>query len=227
MARTGPQIAWRTVFIIEYLGPLLIHPLLYLLQPYIYSNAPPTPSQLQTLSCILITLHFLKREFETVFVHRFSLATMPARNIFKNSAHYWLLGGLNIAVWIYRPTAPPAQDPPNPALLYAGLALYVVGELGNLNAHLTLRGLRSSGGTERGIPQGVGFNLVTCPNYLFETIAWIGILLITRFSLSVVIFTVIAVAQMAVWAKKKERRYRSEFGDKYKRKRYSMLPGII
>ncbi|TKA62849.1 hypothetical protein B0A49_11569, partial [Cryomyces minteri] len=99
----GPQIAWRTVFIVEYLGPLLIHPLLYLLRPYLYNNAPASPSSLQTLSLILISLHFVKRELETLFVHRFSLATMPARNIVKNSAHYWIFAGANLAYWIYAP----------------------------------------------------------------------------------------------------------------------------
>lgn len=31
----------------------------------------------------LIVLHYVKREYETVFVHKFSHATMPFRNIFK------------------------------------------------------------------------------------------------------------------------------------------------
>lgn len=228
---SGPQIAWRTVFIVEYLGPLLIHPLFYLLRPYIYTNTNtnvlssfPPPSQLQTLSLIMITLHFAKRELETLFVHRFSLATMPARNILKNSAHYWIFAGVNIAYWIYRPDALTA-DPSTPFVTYAALLLYIVGELGNLSTHLTLRGLRSTGGTERGIPLGFGFGLVTCPNYMFETMAWVGIWMVT-WSWSTLVFIVLAVGQMAAWAKKKESKYRKEFGSQYQKKRYSMLPGI-
>lgn len=217
----GPQIAWQTVFVIEYLGPLLIHPLIYYLRPYLFRIAG-APSQAQTLSCLLITLHFLKRELETLFIHRFSNATMPARNIFKNSAHYWVLAGANIAFWVYKPGSPTATLN-NPLVIYTGLALFAIGELGNLNAHLILRGLRSSGGKERGIPKGLGFDLVTCPNYTFETLAWIGIWLVT-FSLSTGVFAVIAVGQMYVWALKKESRYRKEFGDKYKRKRCAMFP---
>ncbi|KAK3070709.1 3-oxo-5a-steroid 4- dehydrogenase [Teratosphaeriaceae sp. CCFEE 6253] len=220
----GPQIAWRTVFIIEYLGPLLIHPLFYFLRPYIYSNATAAPSTLQTLSCLTITLHFVKRELETVFVHRFSNATMPASNIFKNSFHYWVLSGLLIAYFTYSPASMTASNG-NTLMTYAGLALFAIGELANLNTHLVLRGLRSAGGTERGIPRGLGFDWVTCPNYLFETIAWAGILLINR-SWSTAVFIAVAAAQMAVWAKKKEGRYRKELGGKYKKKRFAMIPGV-
>ncbi|KAH9826944.1 steroid alpha reductase family protein [Teratosphaeria destructans] len=221
----GPQIAWRTVFVIEYLGPLLIHPLFYYLRPYIYGPAADaSPSTLQTLSCLTITLHFLKREIETLFVHRFSNATMPARNIFKNSAHYWLFSGLLIAYFTYSPTSITAGEA-KPLLTYTGLALFTVGELANLNTHLVLRGLRSPGGTERGVPRGLGFNWVTCPNYLFETIAWVGILLI-NLSWTTAVFAAIAVGQMALWARKKESRYRKELGGQYKKKKFSMIPGI-
>lgn len=149
---------------------------------------------------------------------------MPAMNIVKNSVHYWVLAGLNIAYWVYRPHSRIAAHS-NPLLLYPGLLLFLVGELGNFQAHMTLRGLRSSGGKERGIPHGLGFGMVTCPNYMFETIAWVGIAMVTQ-SLSTVLFVVVAVGQMGAWAKKKERNYRREFGDRYKRKPYVMLPGI-
>ena len=223
----GPQIAWRTVFIIEYLGPLLIHPLIYYLRPYIYTlpALDAGPSTLQTLSLAMIVLHFLKRELETLFVHRFSLATMPFLNVFKNSAHYWLFSGVLIAYFTYSPTSPTANPNPNPLLTYSAVALYVFGELANLSTHLSLRSLRRPGSTERGVPRGLGFGTVTCPNYTFESIAWIAILMVNR-HWSTALFIAIAVGQMAVWAKKKERRYRKELGGKYKAKKFAMVPGI-
>ncbi len=157
-------------------------------------------------------------------MHRFSLATMPAANIFRNSAHYWVLSGINLAYWTYSPTAPTA-GPVIPWLTYTGLAIFVLAELGNLSTHLTLRGLRSAGGKERGIPRGLGFGLVTCPNYMFEALAWIGVWMVNR-SLSTAVFLAVSGAIMAQWAKQKEKRYRAEFGDKYKRKRYVMVPGL-
>lgn len=221
----GPQISWRTVFVIEYAGPILIHPLVFTLRPYIYSNAPAQASQLQSLSLLLIIGHFVKRELETLLVHRFSASTMPFRNVFKNSFHYWILAGANVAAWIYSPNAPTASDA-NQLLMFAGLALYAIGEIGNLRSHLTLMNLRSPGGTERAIPQGMFFDMVTCPNYMFEAVAWLGMIVVSNFSWSLILFTVVALGQMGLWAKKKESRYRKEFGSKYVNKRFAMLPGI-
>ncbi|KAH8687407.1 steroid alpha reductase-like protein [Tricladium varicosporioides] len=221
----GPQMSWTTVFIIEYLGPILIHLSFLVLPPYIYSNSTPL-SKSQYLSMAMVVLHFIKREYETLFIHRFSLATMPVFNIFKNSAHYWVLSGFNLAYWIYAPTSYTARSSPTIDMInLVGVFLYVFGELSNLNTHVTLSKLRSPGGTERGIPKGYGFNWVTCPNYLFETIAWVGIALVCK-SFSVLIFIGAAYWQMNQWAIKKERALRAEFGDKYQRKRSVIIPGL-
>ena len=52
-------------------------------------------------------------------------------------------------------------------------------ELSNLKTHLTLRNLRPAGTKTRAIPYGYGFNLVSCPNYLFEIIAWTVVCVMT------------------------------------------------
>ncbi|KAI9891569.1 MAG: 3-oxo-5a-steroid 4- dehydrogenase [Vezdaea aestivalis] len=215
----GPQLDWQFVFLIEYLGPIVIHPIIYFLRPWIYGTSDP-PSQVQTIALWLVVGHFVKRELETLFVHRFSLATMPASNAYlKNWPHYWFLAGLNLAYWVYSPSAPAAK-PLSPLVTYPAVAVFLISELQNLSAHLTLRGLRSAGGTERGIPQGWSFDLVTCPNYMWETFAWLGFVALTR-SWSAGLFAIVAVGQMAIWAKGKEGKYRREFGQTYKRKRYA------
>ncbi|KAI9737268.1 MAG: 3-oxo-5a-steroid 4- dehydrogenase [Claussenomyces sp. TS43310] len=226
----GRQISWKGVYVIEYLGPIVIHLVVPLLRPYIYQSSSTSDkmSTVQYLSQAMIVLHFLKREFETLFVHRFSNETMPFFNVFKNSGHYWFLSGINIAYWIYSPkalTAKSTTDPTTSLFVYLGLGLYNFGEVANLNAHYILSRLRSPGGTERGIPKGFGFSWVTCPNYLFETIAWMGICLVTR-SYMTLLFTVVGTAQMVQWANQKEKRYRTDFGDRYKAKKYPILPGL-
>lgn len=113
MKNPGPQISWRTVFIVEYAGPLLIHILALLVRPYLYphSSNGSQLSSTQSLAMILVVSHYLKRELEIAFVHKFSATTMPFFNLFKNSFHYWVIGGLNLAYWIYSPTATIAHPP--------------------------------------------------------------------------------------------------------------------
>lgn len=222
----GPQLSWTSVFLIEYFGPIWIHLAVpFVLRPYIYGDrqSPPLSSS-QKLACAMIVLHFIKRELETIFVHKFSLSTMPLTNIFKNSAHYWLGSGAFLAYSIYHPSSYTQIE--SPSISYVnllGLVLYIFGEVSNAHTHLTLSRLRSRGGTERGIPRGYGFEWVTCPNYFFEIIAWFGVNLVAKSTMAVA-FTAIAWAQMHIWARKKEEAYRSEFPETYKKKRNVMFP---
>ena len=72
----------------EYLGPIVIVPLLYSL------GKKKDYSLRQSLAAIMAVSHFLKRELETIFVHVFSRKSMPLKRLFINSAHYWILFAL-------------------------------------------------------------------------------------------------------------------------------------
>ncbi|KAF9923056.1 3-oxo-5a-steroid 4- dehydrogenase [Linnemannia zychae] len=221
----GPQISWRTVFLIEYGGPLLIHPLVYCF-PKLFYGQSFEHSWMQTVTYWMVMLHFLKREYETVFVHRFSHGTMPFRNVFKNSAHYHLLSGLNLAYWVYGPWSAEGTvlAERSDILVYGCIALYIFGELSNYHTHVTLRNLRPPGTKIRKIPRGYGFQWVSCPNYFFETLSWLAVCILTR-SWSAYLFFAVAVGQMYIWAIKKHKAYRKEFSD-YPRGRKAMFPLI-
>merc|ERR1712150_155909 len=86
----GPQVGWTTVFLTEYAGPLAAYLLFYVRPAIIYgAEAASLPrADVVNIACICHTGHYAKRLLETLFVHRFSNATMPIMNIFKNSIYY-------------------------------------------------------------------------------------------------------------------------------------------
>ncbi|KAL4145911.1 hypothetical protein PRNP1_011784 [Phytophthora ramorum] len=222
----GPQIGYRTVFVAEYLGPLLFV-LGYAARPaFIYgpgANAQPLSST-ALLGVACWTLHFLKRELETFFVHRFSRPTMPLRNLFKNCLYYWSFG----AVVGYPLCHPEYAGPTSTLQVQAGLALMGLAELLNLSVHVQLRNLRpAEGSKERPVPMGPLFALVSCPNYTFEVLGWVGFSLFTQVGASYV-FTLVGFLQMADWAVKKHRGYIKTYGDKYKKlRRKAIVPFIL
>lgn len=182
-------------------------------------------TRVQWLLFALFHLHFLKREYETLFVHKFSANTMPVRNIFRNSFFYWFFAGLVCSLDLYAPNSFAARDELG-LLDYAGLALWTYGEVCNWIVHQHLASLRKPGGTERGIPNCIGSNLVTSPNYMFEVLAWVGVILVSR-SWTVALFISLGTIYMRQWSRGKEKALRAEFGDRYKKKKYTMLPGLI
>ena len=167
----GPQIGWDTVFYIEYAGPILMTALLLILREPIYGSNPELTLN-QRLGVFMVLLHYGKRELETAFVHRFSSETMPLINVFKNSFHYYVLFGFATMYYYLSPNyTPPVWG--SPAVFYTFTGLFIVFEFLNLMTHIVLRNLRQPGTTERRIPHGWGFDLVSSANYFWEMCAWI------------------------------------------------------
>lgn len=89
----GPQIGWRTVFLAEYSGPLVIYLTMWVLRQPELRNPLLSPIEshigLRCLACLCWCGHYTKRILETLFVHRFSHATMPLFNVFRNCGYYF------------------------------------------------------------------------------------------------------------------------------------------
>lgn len=219
----GPQVGWDTVFYVEYAGPIIMTAALLLFRKAIYGKDTPLTLN-QKLGVFMVILHYVKRELETAFVHRFSSETMPIKNIFKNSFHYYgLFGFLTMYFFLSPKYTPPAWA--NDKFFYAATALFCLFEFLNLKTHLILRNLRKPGTTTRGIPHGYGFGLVSSANYLWETCAWLTFAVQAQV-LGGYVFLVASVYQMAEWALKKHRRYKKEFPN-YPKGRTAMIPFIF
>lgn len=147
----------------------------------------------------------MKRELETLFIHRFSHATMPWKNLIKNCMYYWG-AAFAVAYFVNHPLyTPPAKD-----LVSSGLCLFFFMQLGNFICHWTLRNLRPPGTKIRRIPHGGLFEYVSCPNYTYEITAWLGFNLMTK-TVAGIVFMCMGAAQMIIWAKIKHRNYKKEF----------------
>lgn len=224
----GPQVGWATVFLTEYAGPLVIYLIFYLRPSIIYGDKPAKYHDVVNYACAAWTFHYGKRLLETIFVHRFSHATMPLRNIFKNSIYYWGFAAY-VAYYINHPlyTRPSYGN----LQIYLGLAGFIFNELGNFSIHLALRNLRPAGSKVRLIPYPTSnpftilFNFVSCPNYTYEIGSWISFSIMTQ-SLPALFFTIAGAYQMIIWALGKHKNYRKEF-DKYPKGRKSIIPFVI
>lgn len=226
----GPQISWTTVFLTEYAGPLAIHFIVYNYFPW---DVPFKKSKMQIFAYWMFILHFVKRELETLFVHRFSHGTMPASYIIRNSAHYWLLAGLMSAVSIYGPwnSLLRMQDSGSwrdqDWFLWTCAGVWATFEMMNLSTHLTLRSLRPAGSKARGIPYSWIFDglKVSCANYTTEILGWIVVCIMTG-DLWCMFFVVVGSATMAKWALAKHARYRKEFPG-YPKSRKAIIPFVL
>ncbi|EFO25345.2 hypothetical protein LOAG_03140 [Loa loa] len=223
----GPQIGWKTVFLLEYFGPLVIYPIFYLRPAEIYgldaSRYPVSYGVKFALVCW--TLHYAKRLLETQFVHRFSNATMPLRNIFKNCGYYWAFAAF-VSYFINHPL----YTPPYFGFVQfaTGLIGFIICEFGNFSVHLLLKNLRPLGTKVRKIPMPdanpmtLMFNVVSCPNYTYEVGSWLCFSCMTQ-SLPALIFAFAGFFQMAMWAKGKHHNYVREFPN-YPKHRRAIIP---
>eukprot|EP00088_Acartia_fossae_P047431 TRINITY_DN5141_c0_g1_i1.p1 TRINITY_DN5141_c0_g1~~TRINITY_DN5141_c0_g1_i1.p1 ORF type:complete len:302 (-),score=51.11 TRINITY_DN5141_c0_g1_i1:7-912(-) len=222
----GMQIGWITVFLCEYAGPLFVY-LWFYRRPWLaYGEVPAESSeQVVHIAAACWSFHYAKRILETLFVHRFSNATMPIKNLFKNCSYYW-----GFAAYIGYHINHPLYTAPSLNQMYGGLAGFILCELGNFSIHVLLRNLRPAGSKVRKIPYP-GFNpltwmfgLVSCPNYTYEFGAWTSFALMTQ-CLPVGFFTLAGLYQMSVWAIGKHRNYKKEFKDYPKRK--AIIPFLL
>ena len=204
----------------EYLGPILFV-LFYALRPsFIYggnendqifdTSAIWNMDQVARWGVYAWVAHFLKREYETAFIHKFSRATMPLRNLFKNCTYYWSFGAA-----IGYPLCTSSFVAPSEMQVYIGLAIFILSELGNLTIHIMLANMRpAEGSKKRDIPKGFGFDLVACPNYTFEVMSWVGFSIFTGLWFGWA-FTALGFYQMQEWAQGKHATYKKTYDKEY------------
>ena len=183
-------------------GMLIIYSPALLTSVAMASSAPATGRA--SLIAGLLVIHFAKRVFEVLFVHKYSGSMGPAA--YGISTFYSLLVLLICGQTQHVPLSVYEAGASHIALLL-GLSMFVVGQAGNGWHHLQLARMRgdtsdalpavpatpSTDGATRGeaspvaapptphsprayaVPRGGLFELVAAPHYLFEIVAWFGV----------------------------------------------------
>jgi very-long-chain enoyl-CoA reductase len=215
----GPQVDYKTVFVVEYAGPIALM-LLYALRPTQIYSIQAALTDTQKLWIGLFVAHFVKRELETFFVHKFSQPTMPLFNIFKNSTYYW-----SFAAFIGYFLCHPQYTAPAHGLGTLAVGGWAASELMNFLVHFQLSRMRKDPNDKsRKAPRGGFFNLCSCPNYFFEVLGWVFFSLGTNIAMSWA-FTFAGLVQMTEWALKKHRAYVKAEPDLKRRK--AIIPFLI
>ncbi|XP_022746562.1 very-long-chain enoyl-CoA reductase-like isoform X2 [Durio zibethinus] len=122
-----------------------------------------------------VTIHFFKRDFEVVFVHKYS-GEMAVDSMIIILFSYFTVSSSLIYIQVL------TQGLPQPSLdlKYPGILLFLIAITGNFYHHYLLSKLRAKGGKDYKIPKGGLFGLVICPHYLFEILGFLGISLISQ-----------------------------------------------
>ena len=214
----GYQINFRTVYITEYTGPIIINALLFLRIGHF--NNP----FIITLIFLMTTFHYAKRVWESIFVHSFTRDTMTILALIPNCSYYWLLFGVLCCSSLYSSSYDAdVHLIGNLRLVFVPLFFYF--EYKNHQCHLVQKRLKDENKGERGIPFGHGFDLVSCANYYWEFLAWLSFAIFTGHWTSF-LFCIFGLVIMAQLALVKHKYYLKSFPN-YPKNRKAIIPYIL
>ncbi|CAO3597655.1 unnamed protein product [Absidia cylindrospora] len=163
-------------------------------------------------------VHFLKRIYEVLCVHRYSGQAFLKDNIVIACSY----AGFSLTQLHYTSLVPPSETHHNEIML--GIILFFIGEGLNHYHHLILANLRKDGAKEYKIPCGGLFDYIWCPHYLGEIIAFVAMTLLSQHML-VLIFQLSSVGYLAVRAYNTRLWYQQKFSEVTKKA--CLVPGLF
>ena len=125
----------------------------------------------------LVSLHFLERVLESLFLHRYS----GVMNLASVVMICGLYSSLSLLLGEVSATEVGGDGMPLTGFeveLRVGIGLWSVGVLLNLHHHRLLANLRKPGETGYEMPRGGLFRWIACPHYFAEIVGWWGYALV-------------------------------------------------
>lgn len=171
----------------------------------------------------LVIAHFLKRDLEVLFLHKYSGHTE--------------LGTARLIGFAYAMTSfmicMVATSEPSSLNRHLGIGLFGIGSIGNLYHHYLLAQLRpatknnnTSSNKKYVAPNGGLFEYVAAPHYLFELIAWLGIAICSE-QLTAYLNLLSMTCYLAARSRNQNNWNKSKFDDKeWPASRKNMVPFV-
>ena len=184
-----------------------------------------------SLEAAFMIVHFGKRCLEVLFLHDFSGSPTEELSMCSVISLFYAM-----VAWLFLKAGVHASPP----LVLAGALTFALAQAGNYYHHLLLRNLRrdTSAGSPAGsaavnekkgkyaVPRGGLFDLVVCPHYLLEALAWAGAALCADSLLTwLVPFWVMSMLSGRSLATAKW--YESYFGDEWPKGRKAIVPFVL
>lgn len=157
---------------------------------------------------------------QVLFVHKPSGST-SVEAIGVVSTSYFL----QVCFLLYAQLLSSGFEARTPDLKWLGVALFLIGIVGNAYHHWMLAHLRKDGSKKYVVPHGGLFDLLVCPHYVFEMMDYVGLALIsqTLYSWCMASFTIFYLTGRSIatkqWYKKKVEGFPED--------RSVLIPGIF
>merc|ERR1712086_553175 len=174
--------------------------------------------------------HYLKREVEVMYVHKYSgQIHLPSSCMISVAYGLAALGVSHFtedAEQQLRMASRHREQQQLDSMDVVAAVLYVIGQLGNGYHHMLLASLRSDKTKGYVLPCKGLFPLVACPHYFFELVSWAGVALGSR-SLFGYLNLASMIHYLAGRSFATSRWYRTKFGSDYPAERRNIVPFVF
>ncbi len=177
-------------------------------------------SSFQTLLLFMWLVHFVKRLFETRFVHLYSPGKEMHGCFTSNAFVFYIVFAFWIGYSVFRDSYVPGRGWATSNLM---VVLFFLSIVGNFVHHYKLRLLKLDADKtrKRTFPNGLLFELVACPHYTFECLTWLCFAIISNTVASWCFFFA-TLALLIRWSKERHLNYKRMEG--YPGHRKALLP---
>lgn len=228
---------YATVFISD---PATINTNSSFVQPLFFQCDSNAISQIAFYTLIICwTVHFGRRLIETLAFSTY-VTTAPKFQIIGAFIYYTVLAvwngySSNKQIWLHNNKM---YNNNSNCIIYnkdigqtlhlmmhiLGLALFILGEIGNGLHHYMLftlpRKKQIHIQTRHVIPRGLCFEFVSLPHYFFELVAWFGLMLLQLFGIGSVMLFLLSLITLIIRSNEKHNNYLKEFDGKEGRPKY-------